>query len=269
MLFTVKSFLGIMALLVIVVTLYKDAGDTLRKIEEYANPLEWFTISITAFWLDLFLAAGFLFLVSQLSFHENCQYELIRMGKRRWLKQQFLSIVLTAVLYLSWFMLCITIALRHVRFSSHWSEFIEYADQLDLGYIGIGVGGGHVHAAGMLKMASPISCFLVHFLLFAACLSFLGILSFVINLHFNKNAGSIAVMAILLVYGLITLSGYSSFALRVLDAVHPLMVAQVTSKYSDMPWQQSLLYGMFYFGVGTLLLWVIGKNLVKKIDFTK
>lgn len=269
MLFTARSFLGIAAVLPVVMVLYKDAGDVIRKVGEEANPLEWFTISVNAFWIDFLLAAGFLFLVSQLSYHENCQYELIRLGKQKWLIQQCSFIALTAVLYLTWFLLCITIALRQVRFSGHWSRFMEYADQVQINSIGIGAGGSYVHTAGMLKMPSPVFCFLVHFLLFTTCLSFLGILSFVINLRLSKNAGSVVVAAILLIYVLITQLDLSSAVLQMLDVVHPLMVAQVTSKYSDMSWQQSLLYGVLYFGVGILLLWAVGRNLVKKIDFTK
>lgn len=270
MLFTTKSLLGGMALLGAVVVLYRNAGEAVKNSGDYANPLEWFNISVNAFWLDLLLVAGFLFLVSQLSFHENCQYELIRMGKRKWLKQQFLSIFVTAVLYLLWFIICIAIALGNVRWSSRWSEFMEYTDQMSLDTVGIDISGGFVHASNLMRIGSPVQSCLVQLLLLAACLSFLGILSFVINLCLSKNAGSIAVMAILLVYGLITLLQLTPPAIiRIMDFIHPLLVAQITLKFSDMPWQQSFLYGLVYFGAGTLLLWIIGISLVKKIDFTK
>lgn len=82
-------------------------SDKLSEFGMRINPLELVSSVLGARSIYFILFALFALWLHCFDYREDCQYELIRLGKKRWLFRQYLFSFFTAVIFYLWSVICL------------------------------------------------------------------------------------------------------------------------------------------------------------------
>ncbi len=182
--------------------------DYMKEVIIFANnfnlkPSQWiFPLIFNARYMRCILNMGIIVLFSDMpTAKSNYYYMLSRSGKGCWVAGQFLYIFsLSAIYYLSLFLICIIVNLRNIEFTSEWGKIFELIGdgQVDIGY-------KTYLSRTIIKLFSPFEATFYTFILYFLMSCFIGNMIFFFNMRFNSKPVGAGLSAILILLDLINI----------------------------------------------------------------
>ena len=239
-------------------------SEKLSKFGMKMNPMELLSSVFGARTVYFILFSLFVLWLHCFDYREDCQYELIRLGKKKWLFRQYLFAFLTSILFYIWAVICfITMFGRQITFQNQWSEMMKTAGStgrfsvLGISFYGI------LDKNAVRGVVSPLELAGIHSVLMILCFSCLGMLMITLNLLFRKNVGTLVVLAVVMLTSTVNFYVPGGFLSQCFDFINPIRIAIPKDKIVMTGMGQSLLYGVLYFCLLMYLIWIAGKRVVQ------
>lgn len=235
---------------------FSFVGEAVAITGARVNPLM-FTFVASDIIYALVLFAGVVFLYSDAPFIDKSQpYVIIRSNRMTWAAGQILHVMIfSAIWFLLLNLLTAVILLPHATFATDgWGKLIRTLSQNHLGLeILFDI------PTSTVRLYSPLSAFLMNFLLDWGMATFIGLLTFAVNLRLNKMVGPLVSGAVLM-FDLLTVNELGIYHISPLSLARLNQLDPTGTTIYPTP-----TYALCFYAVSAVILSSIIMILVRKL----
>ena len=255
---------------------FQIAVEQMRDFDYTIGPLELVPFYMSSHQSVLMYYLFTIFLVSAYPRWEGSQGEILRLGKRRWLGEQFFYTGLTITIqYIVLTLSFIAALFPQIQWNNSWSELVQGAcDNFEV-MMGLGLNVALEYEYGVTQMGSPLALWFYCFLLHLGCGMVLGMLEIILNIKARRGTGTAAIAGITLLRAGMSMYSEGSFtfwqkAWDFLRHFHPLIQSDlnIMAAGSGTPYMLRYAAGITYFLVLFVVVCGWGMKMVQNVDLT-
>lgn len=237
---------------------FSFVSETVKLLDTRINPLI-FPFFCDDFFARIVLGLSLAFLYSDAPFiNKNQPYVIIRSKRTAWaIGQIFHVIIFSAIYFLILNLVAFIVLMPDATLSTDgWGKVVNTLAQTDLTY----QFGSISFPYKITTLYSPIEAFVMNFLLNWGMACFMGLMMFVLNLHFGKMIGTISAIIVvafdLLVY---------NYLGGIFWWISPLSLSRLSMlDPKGITGYPSPTYALFFYGIGILIFSAIIILLIKR-----
>lgn len=109
----------------------------------------------------------------------------------------------------------------------------------------------------------PVELAVLNLLLLILCATSLGMFMITLNLLFQKNVGTLLVLAVVMLTPLVRTYVPDSLLDKGFDFIYPIRIAMPKDKIVVTGLKESLIYGVVYFCFMMVLIWIAGNRIIR------